>query len=131
MEPGSGHGPRTRQRLEQRYHLRPIELEEGSTFSYALMDTRSVNVRNLVASAVALGVAWGDRRTRAAATTSGYPLRRRSALTLIQKRFGQSVHVEQVMVEATRVQVDWVKWQLLEKPLRTRVMEPFAVDSLR
>jgi hypothetical protein len=37
-----------RQRLEQRYHLRPVELEEGSTFSYALMDTRSDNVRSLV-----------------------------------------------------------------------------------
>ena len=38
----------TRQRLEQQYHLRPIELEEGSTFSYALMDPRADNVRNLV-----------------------------------------------------------------------------------
>jgi hypothetical protein len=38
----------TRQRLEEQYHLHPIELEEGSTFSYALTDTRSDNLRNLV-----------------------------------------------------------------------------------
>jgi hypothetical protein len=50
---------------------------------------------------------------------------------LIRHCVDSSLPVRQVMVEATRVRVDWDNWRLLDEPLRTRVTEPFEIGQFR
>ncbi|NOT26587.1 MAG: hypothetical protein HOP16_10845 [Acidobacteria bacterium] len=54
-----------------------------------------------------------------------------STESLVRHCFDPSLRVQQVMVEATRVQVDWENWRLLDEPLRTRVTEPFEIEQFR
>jgi hypothetical protein len=62
------------------------------------------------------------------ARRAGDPVRIQS---LIGRCVDPSLPVQQVMVEATRVRVDWDEWRLLDEPLRTRVTEPFEIEQIR
>jgi len=50
---------------------------------------------------------------------------------LLRRCFDPSVPLERVSVEATRVQVDWARWRLLDEPIRTSLTAPIAPDLLK
>jgi predicted secreted protein len=50
---------------------------------------------------------------------------------LLRRCFDPSVPLQQVSLEATRVQVDWARWQLLDEPVRTLLTDPIAPEQLK
>ena len=50
---------------------------------------------------------------------------------LLRRCFDPSVPLEQVSIEATRVQVDWAHWRLLDEPVHTSLTDPIAVEQLK
>ena len=61
----------------------------------------------------------------------GFTADRSLTAELLHRCFDPSVSLQQVSLEATRVQIDWERWRRLDEPVRTPLTEPIAAERLK
>jgi hypothetical protein len=53
----------------------------------------------------------------------------RIANPLVQRCFGPSLDVRTVSVEATRVRIDWARWERMDEPQRVQLTGEISLDT--
>ena len=60
----------------------------------------------------------------------GFTADRSLTTELLRRCFDPSVPLQQISIEASRVKVDWERWQLLDEPVRRSLTDPIAPERL-